>query len=172
MTSLIGSENLFANWEIRRPEGVTFPCLCPRPEWNTNCLLGQQWHFCVLPDHVSLLRKSRVEFNSLLTFRPCLQISTLVQHRSEQPQHGAATVASEKALRAIGRVGQSVNLAMERFVAVADKIGDDNPDIKKDMYEACKEARTAGEWELGRANAFKSFCPGDINCHNDTNWAP
>lgn len=54
-------------------------------------------------------------------------------------------MASEKALRAIGRVGQSVNLAMERFVAVADKIGDDNPDIKKDMYEACKEARTAGE---------------------------
>lgn len=101
----------------------------------------------MLPDHVSLelLRKSRMESNSLLTFRPCLQISTLVQHRSEQPQHGAATVASEKALRAIGRVGQSVNLAMERFVAVADKIGDDNPDIKKDMYEACKEARTAGE---------------------------
>lgn len=75
------------------------------------------------------------------------QISALVQHRSEQPQHGpsAAAVASEKALRAIGRVGQSVNLAMERFVSVADKIGDDNPDIKQDMYEACKEARAAGE---------------------------
>lgn len=55
-------------------------------------------------------------------------------------------MASEKALRAIGRVGQSVNLAMERFVAVADKIGDDNPDIKQDMYDACKEARTAGEF--------------------------
>lgn len=54
-------------------------------------------------------------------------------------------MASENALRAIGRVGQSVNLAMERFVAVADKIGDDNPDIKQDMYDACKEARTAGE---------------------------
>lgn len=54
-------------------------------------------------------------------------------------------MASEKALRAIGRVGQSVNLAMERFVAVADKIGDDNPDIKQDMYDACKEARAAGE---------------------------
>lgn len=59
-------------------------------------------------------------------------------------------MASEKALRAIGRVGQSVNLAMERFVAVADKIGDDNPDIKQDMYEACKEARTAGECALVR----------------------
>lgn len=35
-------------------------------------------------------------------------------------------------------------------MAVADKIGDDNPDIKQDMYEACKEARTAGECALVR----------------------
>lgn len=105
----------------------------------------------------------------------CFQISTLVQHRAE---HGAATVASEKALRAIGRVGQSVNLAMERFVAVADKIGDDNPDIKQDMYDACKEARAAGEriseygdgnrvlcWgkrEIETVLAFKSLRPSQL----------
>lgn len=74
-----------------------------------------------------------------------MQISNLIHHRSEHPHYGAASMASEKNLRAIGRVGQSVNLAMERFVAVADKIGDDNPDIKQDMYDACKEARAAGK---------------------------
>jgi hypothetical protein len=51
-------------------------------------------------------------------------------------------------LRAIGRVGQAVNLAVERFVTVGETIADDNPDIKQDMYDACKEARAAGEENL------------------------
>ena len=51
---------------------------------------------------------------------------------------------SERTLRAIGRVGQGVNLAVERFVTVGETIADDNPDIKQDMYDACKEARAAG----------------------------
>jgi hypothetical protein len=42
-------------------------------------------------------------------------------------------------------VGQAVNLAVERFVTVGETIADDNPDIKQDMYDACKEARAAGE---------------------------
>lgn len=48
-------------------------------------------------------------------------------------------------MRAIGRVGQSVNLAVERFVTVGETIADDNPEIKADMYEACKDARAAGK---------------------------
>lgn len=72
-----------------------------------------------------------------------LQISTLVQHRSERPHITSAT--SERTLRAIGRVGQAVNLAVERFVTVGEAIADDNHDIKQDMYDACKEARAAGE---------------------------
>ncbi|XP_055532436.1 alpha-catulin isoform X8 [Wyeomyia smithii] len=67
------------------------------------------------------------------------QISNLVQHRSEQQHH-----TSERTLRAIGRVGQAVNLAVERFVTVGETIADDNPEIKQDMYDACKEARAAG----------------------------
>ncbi|XP_055383441.1 alpha-catulin-like isoform X2 [Condylostylus longicornis] len=66
-------------------------------------------------------------------------ISTLVQHRSERPH-----TTSERTMRAIGRVGQAVNLAVERFVTVGETIADDNPEIKADMYEACKEARAAG----------------------------
>lgn len=42
-------------------------------------------------------------------------------------------------------MGQAVNLAVERFVTVGETIADDNPDIKQDMYDACKEARAAGE---------------------------
>ncbi|GLH12543.1 Catenin alpha [Gryllus bimaculatus] len=66
-----------------------------------------------------------------------LQISTLVTHR-ERP------LCSERSLRAVARVGQAVNLAVERFVTVGETIADDNPEIKTDMYEACKEARAAG----------------------------
>ncbi|XP_069678069.1 alpha-catulin isoform X1 [Periplaneta americana] len=65
------------------------------------------------------------------------QISTLVTHR-ERP------LCSERSLRAVARVGQAVNLAVERFVTVGETIADDNPEIKEDMYEACKEARAAG----------------------------
>ncbi|XP_022254693.1 alpha-catulin-like [Limulus polyphemus] len=50
---------------------------------------------------------------------------------------------SEKAGRALLRVGQAVTRAVERFVAVGECIAEDNPQIKVDMYEACKDARTA-----------------------------
>jgi len=50
-------------------------------------------------------------------------------------------------------VGQAVNLAVERFVTVGETIADDNPDIKQDMYEACKEARAAGERGI-----YESLC--------------
>ncbi|KYN44181.1 Alpha-catulin [Trachymyrmex septentrionalis] len=65
------------------------------------------------------------------------QISTLISHR-ERP------LCSDRSLRAVARVGQAVNLAVERFVTVGETIADDNPEIKQDMYEACKEARVAG----------------------------
>lgn len=48
----------------------------------------------------------------------------------------------------MARVGQAVNLAVERFVTVGETIADDNPEIKQDMYEACKEARAAGNYAL------------------------
>ncbi|XP_037031790.1 alpha-catulin isoform X4 [Bradysia coprophila] len=67
------------------------------------------------------------------------QISTLVQHRTERSH-----VSSERTLRAIGRVGQAVSLAVERFVTVGETIADDNPEIRQDMYDACKDARAAG----------------------------
>ncbi|XP_065216469.1 alpha-catulin isoform X2 [Planococcus citri] len=65
------------------------------------------------------------------------QISTLVTHR-ERP------FCSERSVRALARVGQAVNLAIERFVTVGETIADDNPEIKCEMYQACKDARSAG----------------------------
>lgn len=74
------------------------------------------------------------------------QISTLAQHRSERSH----SLSSERVLRVIGRVGQAVNLSVERFVTVGETIADDNPEIKQDMYDACKEARSAGKMTTKR----------------------
>lgn len=63
----------------------------------------------------------------------------MAHHRADRGQQ-----LSERTLRAIGRVGQAVNFAVERFVTVGETIADDNPEIKQDMYDACKEARSAG----------------------------
>lgn len=59
--------------------------------------------------------------------------------------HRERPLCSDRSLRAVARVGQAVNLAVERFVTVGETIADDNPEIKQTMYEACKEARIAGE---------------------------
>lgn len=77
----------------------------------------------------------RLAFNNLSCI---LQISTLVTHR-ERP------FCSERSVRALARVGQAVNLAIERFVTVGETIADDNPEIKCEMYQACKDARSAGK---------------------------
>uniref|UniRef100_A0A6M2DDD1 Putative alpha-catenin n=1 Tax=Xenopsylla cheopis TaxID=163159 RepID=A0A6M2DDD1_XENCH len=79
------------------------------------------------------------------------QISTLVSHHSlcgsgvSFPSESVTSLpCSERSFRAVLRVGQAVNLAVERFVTVGETIADDNTEIKRDMYEACKEAREAG----------------------------
>ena len=66
-----------------------------------------------------------------------LQITTLVNAK-EKP------IKSERTLRALVRVGQAVNLAVERFVSVGESIAEENPEIQHDMCDACKEARAAG----------------------------
>ncbi|XP_011496940.1 PREDICTED: alpha-catulin [Ceratosolen solmsi marchali] len=65
------------------------------------------------------------------------KISKLVSHR-DRP------FRSKRNPGVLARVGQGVNLAVERFVTVAETIADDNLEVKQAMYEACKEARIAG----------------------------
>ncbi|CAF1240152.1 unnamed protein product [Adineta ricciae] len=70
------------------------------------------------------------------------QISTLVNFK-EKPRSLSTT--NEKTLNAINRVGEAVHMAVERFVSVGESIGNENPEIKSDLIDACREARTAGE---------------------------
>ena len=55
------------------------------------------------------------------------------------------------------RVGQAVNLAVERFVTVGESIAEENPEIRHDMCDACKEAKIAGE------KALERICSGGNN---------
>lgn len=67
-----------------------------------------------------------------------MQITTLVS-APDRP------LKAERSRRALGRVGRAVQGAVERFVLVGETIADDNSDIKLEMYEACREARSAGK---------------------------
>ena len=52
---------------------------------------------------------------------------------------------TEKTAQALAKVGETVNFAVERFVTVGESIGNENPELREDMCEACWEARQAGE---------------------------
>lgn len=65
------------------------------------------------------------------------QISSLVE------QHGSVGFHRPSA---VAKVGQAVNLAVERFVTVGETIADDYTEVRQGMYEACKEARQAGTY--------------------------
>lgn len=65
------------------------------------------------------------------------QITTLINHKDKLKK-------TEKTLRAIQRVGQAVNVAVSRFVAVGEAIAVENEDLKDEMGLACFEARRAG----------------------------
>ncbi|XP_075777647.1 alpha-catulin isoform X2 [Pelodiscus sinensis] len=66
------------------------------------------------------------------------QITTLINHK-DKPKR------SDKTLQAIQRVGQAVNLAVERFVTVGEAIANENRELKEEMSIACTEAKRAGE---------------------------
>ncbi|XP_025830462.1 alpha-catulin isoform X2 [Agrilus planipennis] len=66
------------------------------------------------------------------------QISSLVEHNE------SSNVGGILRPMAIARVGQAVNVAVERFVTVGETIADDYAEVRQGMFEACKEARQAG----------------------------
>ncbi|KAL1463095.1 hypothetical protein WDU94_014883 [Cyamophila willieti] len=94
-----------------------------------------------LEDHSSEIKTKSIEQTLLPLVK---QISTLLSHRER-------SICSERSIRVVARVGQAVNVAIERFVTVGESIADDNPEIKADLYQACKDARVAGE-------AIESLC--------------
>ncbi|XP_048371398.1 alpha-catulin isoform X1 [Sphaerodactylus townsendi] len=66
------------------------------------------------------------------------QITTLINHK-DKPKR------SDKTLRVIQQVGQSVNLAVGRFVAVGEAIAHENQELTEEMSVACSDAKRAGE---------------------------
>uniref|UniRef100_A0A3Q3XIE3 Alpha-catulin n=1 Tax=Mola mola TaxID=94237 RepID=A0A3Q3XIE3_MOLML len=66
------------------------------------------------------------------------QITTLINHKDKPKK-------SERTLAAIHRVGQAVNVAVGRFVAVGEAIATENQELKDEMGQACFEARRAGD---------------------------
>lgn len=50
-----------------------------------------------------------------------------------------------KLCRKLARLGQFVNTSVERFASVGETIGNDNPEVKHDMYDACRDVKTAGK---------------------------
>lgn len=69
------------------------------------------------------------------------QITTLVNFKEKS----RSIVLNEKTLNTINRVGESVHAAIQRFVSVGETIGNENPEIKSDLIDACRDVRSAGE---------------------------
>lgn len=67
-----------------------------------------------------------------------MQITTLVNHKER-------TKITERTAKALAKVGEAVSLAVERFVAVGESIGDEHPELRSEMCETCLEARQAGK---------------------------
>ena len=58
--------------------------------------------------------------------------------------HRERSICSERSLRVVARVGQAVNVAVERFVTVGESIASDIAELRDDMNRACNQARAAG----------------------------
>uniref|UniRef100_A0A6I8P565 Alpha-catulin n=2 Tax=Ornithorhynchus anatinus TaxID=9258 RepID=A0A6I8P565_ORNAN len=69
-------------------------------------------------------------------------ITTLINHK-DKPKR------SDKTLQAIQQMGQAVNFAVGKFVAVGEAIANENQDLKEEIHIACIEAKRAGETIAG-----------------------
>ncbi|XP_040563269.1 alpha-catulin [Lepeophtheirus salmonis] len=58
---------------------------------------------------------------------------------------------------ALTRLGRSIGLSVEIFAAVGETIADENPEIRGDMLEACRESRAVG-------NSLEKLCEGLSLC--------
>jgi len=75
------------------------------------------------------------------------QIANLVNLRDnlKLSNQNSPSIYSDRTSCALLRVGESVNLAVERFVLVGESIAYENSNIRLDMLEACQNARNAGK---------------------------
>ncbi|XP_029022969.1 alpha-catulin isoform X1 [Betta splendens] len=83
------------------------------------------------------------------------QITTLINHKDKPKK-------SERTLTAVHKVGQAVNVAVGRFVAVGEAIAVENQELKDEMGQACFEARRAGD-----AIAQLTDVGSSLSCQSD-----
>ncbi|XP_067141907.1 alpha-catulin-like [Centruroides vittatus] len=89
------------------------------------------------------------------------QITTLVNAK-------ARPIKSQRTIHTIVQVGQAVNIAIEQFVNVGEAIADDNPEIRQDIYEACRDARNAGAMMEQVCEIHQDYCGGWRSCADKT----
>lgn len=65
-------------------------------------------------------------------------------YQRNSQQSARSSLCSDRAAQALMKVGESLHVAVERFVSVGEKIAYENQMIKTDMLDACKQARVAG----------------------------
>ncbi|RNA27100.1 alpha-catulin-like isoform X2 [Brachionus plicatilis] len=75
------------------------------------------------------------------------QITTLINFKDnlKRISQNGTNSCSERTAKALCKVGETVNLAIERFVSVGESIAYENESIRYEMLEACREARVAGQ---------------------------
>lgn len=56
----------------------------------------------------------------------------------------ALTMTNEQKLLACKRLGQAINMAVDRLLTIGEIIAEVCTDIKADMFDCCKEARETG----------------------------
>lgn len=68
------------------------------------------------------------------------------------PRH--LEMSGEQKLLAYKRVGQAVNMAVDRLVTIGEIIAEGFQDIKGDMFDCCKDARDTGKYSLIEVKRF------------------
>lgn len=58
----------------------------------------------------------------------------------------ALTMTNEQKLLACKRLGQAINMGVDRLLTIGEIIAEVCSDIKADMFECCKEARETGKF--------------------------
>ncbi len=85
------------------------------------------------------------QITHLVNFRDLTskKLTPLSSPRNSQA-YNSSSLNSERNASALMRVGEAVNIAVERFVNVGERIAYENPSIKLEMLDACRHAKNAG----------------------------
>jgi hypothetical protein len=73
---------------------------------------------------------------------------------------------------ALGRLGKSIGLSVEMLATVGETIGDENPDIRGDMLDACRESRAVSTGLEKLCESLSHTVIGGCQINNSTAGVP